>query len=123
VRLLGFVPDVAPAIRAAAIYVVPLRAGSGTRLKILEAMAFGKAIVTTRIGAEGIALEHGVDAVFADDAESFAAAVLRLLDAPDEAARLGAAARAKAVARYDWDAIGAALGPLYSDLAERARQR
>jgi glycosyltransferase involved in cell wall biosynthesis len=118
VRLLGFVPDVAPPIQAAALYVVPLRAGSGTRLKILEAMAFGKAIVTTRIGAEGIALEHEVDAVFADDAESFAAAVLRLLDAPAEAARLGAAAREKAVARYDWEAIGAALGPLYSELAE-----
>ena len=79
--------------------------------------------VTTRIGAEGIALEHGVDAEFADDPATFAAAVLRLLAAPDDAARLGAAAREKAVARYDWDAIGAPLGALYSDLAARARQR
>jgi len=123
VRLLGFVKELAPPITEAALYVVPLRAGSGTRLKILEAMAFGKAIVTTRIGAEGIALEHGVDAEFADDPPTFAAAVLRLLAAPDTAARLGAAARAKAVARYDWDAIGAPLGALYSDLAARARQR
>jgi glycosyltransferase involved in cell wall biosynthesis len=124
VRLLGFVKDVAPHVQDAGIYVVPLRAGSGTRLKILEAMAFGKAIVTTRIGAEGIALRDGVDAVFADSAAEFAAAVLRLLDAPAEVARLGAAARANAQDNYDWSAIAAKLLPIYSRLAEeRARQR
>ena len=124
VRLLGFVKEVAPHVQDAGIYVVPLRAGSGTRLKILEAMAFGKAIVTTRIGAEGITLRDGVDAVFADTPQEFAAAVLRLLDAPQEIARLGAAARATAEAHYDWAAIAANLLPIYSRLAEdHARQR
>jgi polysaccharide biosynthesis protein PslH len=124
VRLLGFVKEVAPHVQDAGIYVVPLRAGSGTRLKILEAMAFGKAIVSTRIGAEGIALRDGVDAVFADSAAEFATAVLRLLDDPAQVARLGAAARANAQANYDWSAIAAKLLPIYSRLAEeRARQR
>ena len=124
VRLLGFVKEVAPHVQDAGIYVVPLRAGSGTRLKILEAMAFGKALVTTRIGAEGIALRDDVDAVFADTPQEFAAAVLRLLDAPQEVARLGAAARANAEAHYDWRAIGAKLLPIYAGLsADQARQR
>jgi len=124
VRLLGFVKEVAPHVQDAGIYVVPLRAGSGTRLKILEAMAFGKAIVTTHIGAEGIALRDGVDAVFADTPQDFAAAVLRLLDAPLEVARLGAAARATAEANYDWQAIAAKLLPIYAGLSEdHARQR
>jgi len=126
VRLAGFVDDVAPHVRDAGVYVVPLRAGSGTRLKILEAMAFGKAIVTTRIGAEGIALRDGVDAVFADTPQEFAAAVVRLLGSADEVSRLGANARATAQAHYDWDAVGAKLAPIYAgvlDGAARARQR
>jgi glycosyltransferase involved in cell wall biosynthesis len=79
VRLLGFVDDLKSVMAEAAVYAVPLRAGSGTRLKVLEAMAFGKAIVTTHIGSEGIALREGENALFADTAEEFAAAVLRLL--------------------------------------------
>lgn len=125
VRVAGFVADLRGAVHAAALYVVPLRAGSGTRLKVLEAMALGKAIVTTHVGAEGIALEDGRDAVFADRAADFAAAVLALLAAPTRAAALGAAARALAEARYGWDAIGRDLCRLYGELLERrhARQR
>ena len=69
VKLAGFVPDLRPLVHAAAVYVVPLRAGSGTRLKVLEAMALGKAIVTTSIGSEGIVLRHGRSALYADDAD------------------------------------------------------
>jgi glycosyltransferase involved in cell wall biosynthesis len=116
VELAGFVPDVRRPVLESAIYVVPLRAGSGTRLKVLEAMALGKAIVTTRIGAEGIELEPGRDALFADDAPGFADAVLRLYDKPDTAARLGTAARQVAERRYGWDAIGRDMLPLYSRL-------
>jgi len=85
---------------------VPRRAGSGTRLKVREAMALGKAIVTTHIGSEGIALEHDHSAVYADDAEAFANATLALLADPERARRLGANARSAAEARYGWDAIG-----------------
>ncbi len=116
VELAGFVPDVRHSILESAIYVVPLRAGSGTRLKVLEAMALGKAIVTTRIGAEGIGLEPGRDALFADHAEDFAAAVLRLFANPDDIARLGLSARQVAERCYGWDAIGHAMLPLYASL-------
>lgn len=120
VELAGFVPDVRQPVLAAAVYVVPLRAGSGTRLKVLEAMALGKAIVTTRTGAEGIGLEPGRDALFADDAQAFADAVLRLLAAPDAVARLGAAARRVAEQRYGWDAIGRSLLQAYDALLASA---
>jgi glycosyltransferase involved in cell wall biosynthesis len=119
VQLLGFVDDLVPVMQEAAVYVVPLRAGSGTRLKVLEAMAFGKAIVTTHIGSEGIALDDGENAVYADSAEDFAAAVVRAMDDPTLVARLGLRARALAVARYDWDAITASMLPAYDDLSPR----
>jgi len=119
VQLLGFVDDLVPVMQEAAVYVVPLRAGSGTRLKVLEAMAFGKAIVTTHIGSEGIALDDGDNAIYADSAADFAAAVLRVMDDPALASRLGARARELAVARYDWDAITASMLPAYEALSPR----
>ncbi|GAA5076084.1 glycosyltransferase family 4 protein [Lysobacter panacisoli] len=116
VTLTGFVDDLRPHVHAASVYVVPLRAGSGTRLKVLEAMALGKAIVTTQVGSEGISLRHGDSAVFADDAESFAQATLALLASPDRAARMGEAARRLAEREYGWDAIGARLLRAYEPL-------
>lgn len=116
VRLAGFVPDVRPYVHAARVYVVPLRAGSGTRLKVLEAMALGKAIVTTRIGSEGIGLVDDDSAIFADDAQDFADAVVALLDDPARASRLGARARACAEADYGWAAIGQRLLACYDSL-------
>jgi polysaccharide biosynthesis protein PslH len=116
VTLAGFVPDLRPFVHAAAVYVVPLRAGSGTRLKVLEAMALGKAIVTTTIGSEGIVLRDGKSALYADDASSFAAAVVTLLESPDLRESLGAAARKCAEQHYGWDAIGRDLLALYEPL-------
>jgi glycosyltransferase involved in cell wall biosynthesis len=121
VRLPGFVEDLESAIHHADVYVVPLRTGSGTRLKVLEAMAFGKPIVTTHIGAQGIDLEPGAEALFAHSAEDFAAAVLRLIANPHEAARLGAAARAKAQRLYDWNTIGRQVVSIYSELLQESR--
>jgi glycosyltransferase involved in cell wall biosynthesis len=114
VRLTGFVPDLSTIVQDAAACVVPLCSGSGTRLKVLEAMAFGKAIVTTSIGAEGIELEPGRDAIFADDADDFARAVVDLLGNPEAAVRLGAAARTRAEVQYDWHGIEASLRDIYS---------
>lgn len=116
VTLAGFVDDLRPHVHAATVYVVPLRAGSGTRLKVLEAMALGKAIVTTSVGSEGIALRHRESALFADDAESFAQAIIALLDSREQVARLGAAARCLAEAEYGWDAIGSRLLGCYDEL-------
>ena len=109
VALAGFVPDLRPLVHDAAVYVVPLRIGSGTRLKVLEAMALGKPIVTTHVGSEGILLRHDESALYADDADDFAAATLDLLAHPERASRLGKAARACAEAHYGWDAIGRGL--------------
>jgi len=119
VELAGFVTDVRRPVLESAVYVVPLRAGSGTRLKVLEAMALGKAIVSTHIGAEGIELEPDRDALFADDAEDFAQAVLSLFDDPTRAARLGAAARLAAERRYSWTVIGEAMLDVYGPLMTR----
>ena len=116
VKLAGFVPDLRPLVHAAAVYVVPLRAGSGTRLKVLEAMALGKAIVTTAIGSEGIVLRHGRSALYADDATTFAKAVVSLLGSPALRSELGTAARACAENHYGWDAIGLDLLAFYEPL-------
>lgn len=116
VDVTGFVDDLRPLVQRASVYVVPLRMGSGTRLKVLEAMAFGKAIVTTTIGSEGIDLEHGIHGEFADDAQAFADRILALLDDPARRAALGSAARRLVEARYGWDAIGDAMLPHYERL-------
>lgn len=121
VQLAGFVPDLRPWVHAAAVYVVPLRAGSGTRLKVLEAMALGKAIVTTSVGSSGIDLEHGVEAVFADDAEAFANEIVCLLESPHRRRALGLAARKRAETDYGWNAIGQRLLARYDRLLQETR--
>ncbi len=123
VQFTGFLDDLRPTVHAATVYIVPLRIGSGTRLKVLEAMAMGKAIVSTRIGAEGIGLRDGVDALLADTPEEFAAAVCRLLDDAPLRHQLGVAARATAEARFGWDAIGETLLSVYTELLAEPRQR
>ncbi|HEY9403723.1 MAG TPA: glycosyltransferase family 4 protein, partial [Pyrinomonadaceae bacterium] len=104
VEVTGTVPSVVEHLREAAVFVVPLRVGGGTRLKIFEAMAAGKAVVSTTIGAEGLDVRHGENILLADDAESFARDLVRLLGDEAERARLEQAASALA-ARYDWTVI------------------
>jgi glycosyltransferase involved in cell wall biosynthesis len=105
VTLTGWVEDVRPYIGGASVYVAPLRMGGGTRLKLLEAMAMGRAIVTTRLGAEGYPVTHGRELLLADEPADFAAAVVVLLRAPERRAELGQAARAFVERRYDWRVI------------------
>jgi sugar transferase (PEP-CTERM/EpsH1 system associated) len=116
VQITGAVPDVRPFIADAAVYVVPLRMGSGTRLKVLEAMAMGKAIVSTARGVEGIALEPERDALIADDPDAFARAVIALLRDPARRRALGASARVRAEADYDWRKIIPAFDQIYSNI-------
>ena len=94
VELTGFVPDLRPHLAEAAAVVVPLRLGGGTRLKIVEAMAMGKAIVSTTLGAEGIEAVPGRDLLIEDQPAAFANAVNRLLAEPGLAARIGQSATA-----------------------------
>ena len=109
----GFVDDIRPVVARAAIYVVPMRVGGGTRLKVLDAMAQGKAIVSTTLGAEGIDATAGEHFELADDPASFAACVVKLLRDPTERARLGAAARKRIEEKYAWSALGEKLGRIY----------
>jgi glycosyltransferase involved in cell wall biosynthesis len=104
VNVTGGVPSVVDHLREAAVCVVPLRVGGGTRLKIFEAMAAGKAVVSTTVGAEGLDLHDGRDVVLADTASRFADAVIDLLRDPARRRRLEIAATELA-ARYDWSVI------------------
>ena len=105
VTLTGWVEDARPYIAQAAVYVAPLRIGGGTRLKLLEAMATGKPVVATRLGAEGYPVTHGRELLLADTAVDFAAAVVALLRAPERRAELGRVARAFVEQHYDWRTI------------------
>jgi glycosyltransferase involved in cell wall biosynthesis len=102
VQLTGTVDDVRPFIERAAVYVVPLRIGGGTRLKIYEALAMGKAVVSTSIGAEGLPLEEGVHIVRADDPDSFARQVLKLMQNPALRQQMASAGRELMEQKYSW---------------------
>ena len=104
VEVTGTVPSVVDYLRRASVFVVPLRIGGGTRIKIYEGMAVGKATVSTRTGAEGLDVTHGQDIVLADDPTSFANAIVRLLKDETERRRYEAAAAATA-RKYDWPVI------------------
>jgi glycosyltransferase involved in cell wall biosynthesis len=121
VEVTGSVPNVVDHLRAAAVVVVPLRVGGGTRLKIYEAMAAGKAVVSTSIGAEGLDVHDGTDVMLADDPGAFAQATIVLLRDADlrrayerEAARLAA--------KYDWSAIGERFADVLAMVARPGRQ-
>ena len=120
VELTGFVSDLRPHVAAAAAIVVPLRLGGGTRLKIVEAMAMGKAIVSTTLGAEGIEAVAGRDILLEDEPGAFAEAVNRLLVEPDLAARIGRSARQLAMERYGWSEAARTLEGFYRQVMEKA---
>jgi len=118
VELTGFVPDLRPHLASAAAVVVPLRLGGGTRLKIVEAMSMGKAIVSTTLGAEGIDASSGRDILIEDQPEAFANAVCRLLADPGLAARIGQSARQLAVQHYAWSSAAQALEGFYRQILD-----
>jgi glycosyltransferase involved in cell wall biosynthesis len=100
----GRVDSVLPYLYEASVFVVPLRIGGGTRLKIYEAMAAGKAVVSTSVGAEGLDVRHGDNILLADDAKSFAESVVELLTKDEVRTRLGENA-SRLAAQYDWAII------------------
>lgn len=102
----GAVPSVLPFYGNAAVAIVPLRSGGGTRLKILEAMAAGTPVVSTTVGAEGLDLTQGEHLLLADDAASFAAAIQRLLADPELRAAIGRRARQHVERHFDWGIMG-----------------
>jgi len=104
VEVTGRVPSVVDHLREAAVFVVPLRVGGGTRLKIFEAMAAGKAVVSTAVGAEGLEVHDGRDVILADGPARFADAVIGLLQDPERRRRFESAA-SELAARFDWSVI------------------
>lgn len=120
VDVVGLVEDLRPHLASAAAVVVPLRLGGGTRLKIVEAMAMGRPIVSTALGAEGIDAVPERHLLIADDPARFAAAVTRLLDDPALGARLGSAARELAVRRYSWSAAASSLERFFGEIRDRS---
>jgi glycosyltransferase involved in cell wall biosynthesis len=109
IHVTGTVADVRPEIAAAAVYVVPLRAGGGTRLKIFEALAMAKTVVSTTVGAEGLGITPGRHFVSADDPAVFAREVVSLLRDPERRRRLGQAGRSLVEACFSWPTIGRAF--------------
>ena len=115
VEVTGRVPSVVEHLREAAVVVVPLRIGGGTRIKIYEAMAAGKAVVSTAVGAEGLDVHHGQDIVLSDGPANFSDEVTTLLRDASARSRLGNAARGLAL-KYGWPVIGAEFGRILQNV-------
>ncbi len=113
ITITGYVDDVRPYLAGATGYVAPLRVGGGTRLKLLEAMAMRKPIVSTTVGAEGFPVVNGQELILADEPELFAQAVLALLADPARRNRLAASGCAFAHAHYGWDSLVPQLERVY----------
>jgi glycosyltransferase involved in cell wall biosynthesis len=118
IHVTGTVDDVRAFYASAVAAVVPLRSGSGTRLKILEAMAAGVPVVSTRLGAEGIDAEDDVHLLLADTGPEIAAAVNRVASSAETRSRLSQAARELVCNVYDWSVIGKQLCALHEELVE-----
>ncbi|CAN5608371.1 glycosyltransferase family 4 protein [soil metagenome] len=123
IELTGYLPDIRPMVQEAHCFVAPLRIGGGTRLKILDAWAMGKAVVSTSIGCEGLAIRDGENIIVRDTPESFAQAVCTVLQDGPLRTRLGAAARRTAETLYNWDIIGSAMIRHYHSVMQQVGVR
>jgi glycosyltransferase involved in cell wall biosynthesis len=112
----GFVEDVRPYMAKGEVYIIPLWIGGGIRGKALEAMAMKKPIVTTNVGCESIQLKHEESALFADTAEEFARAVVRLFNDKSLREKLALQAHANVLRFYDWSKQGEALNKVFEML-------
>lgn len=117
ITLTGLVPAVLPYLQATSVFVVPLRMGSGTRLKVLQAMAVGRPIVSTTIGAQGLSITDGEELFLADTAKEFARAVIRIQENPEQMAAMGEKARAFVRQHYDWSVLIPQVQAIYRGLA------
>jgi sugar transferase (PEP-CTERM/EpsH1 system associated) len=123
IEVTGRVDDVRPYIERAAAYIVPLRIGGGTRLKIYEAMAMEKAIISTTIGAEGLPVKDGTELLLADTPELFAEAITRVLSDNALASDLGNRAAATVRAKFGWERVAARFGEICEETLALARTR
>jgi len=122
VNFVGGVDDVRDELRRASIVVVPLRIGGGTRIKILEAMASGRAVISTSIGAEGLNVQNGVHLRTADEPARFAETAVALLHSPEDRRHLAAAGRKLVENEYSWDRSAQVLESAWLEIAQAARR-
>jgi polysaccharide biosynthesis protein PslH len=113
IDITGYVEDLQPYLEETAVFIVPLHAGGGMRVKILDAWCWGLPVVSTTIGAEGLAARHEENLLLADSAEAFAAAVVRLLNSPQQAEEIGRGGRQTVEMQYDWRHIYQAWDKIY----------
>jgi sugar transferase (PEP-CTERM/EpsH1 system associated) len=118
-QLTGWVQDVRPFISQRAVYIVPLRIGGGTRLKIFEAMSMAKPVVSTSIGAEGLPVTNGEHLLLADDPATFAETTVRLLGDASRRAQLGQAARRLVEENYSWARVSEAFAQVLKNVIGR----
>jgi glycosyltransferase involved in cell wall biosynthesis len=111
----GYIDEPTPHLTETAVFIVPLMAGGGMRVKILDAWAWGLPVVSTSIGAEGIRCRTGEDILIADDEDAFAGAVLDLLMAPEVARGLGSGGRSTVERFYDWRKTYQAWDNIYAE--------
>jgi len=123
VHPVGNVDRVQPYLARAACSVVPIRTGGGTRLKILESWALGKAVVTTTVGGEGLAIRDGETAIVRDDPSELATSIVRVLDDRALRERLGKQGRLEVERKYTWDAVGREMRGRYEELMQSASER
>jgi glycosyltransferase involved in cell wall biosynthesis len=116
VTITGAVDDVRPWLAWSPVVICPVVTGSGIKNKVLEALAMGRALVSTTVGAAGLGLTPGENVIFADSADAFAAAVLGLLSNPSTREEMAARGRAFVEANYDWRALGRKLLRLWAEL-------
>ena len=121
IRVTGSVPDVRPHLEEASAFIVPIRIGGGTRLKIYEAMAMELPVVSTTIGAEGLPLRAGVDAVIADEPAAFAAAVVSVLRDPAQAAHIGRTGAERVRREFSWQRVASAFGEICEAVTSQHR--
>jgi glycosyltransferase involved in cell wall biosynthesis len=122
VDVTGTVEDVRDFMAEAAVYIVPLRIGGGTRLKIFEALAMAKAVVSTAVGAEGLPLSDGTHFLQADEPRAFADAVIGLLQDPERCRRIGTAGRQLVEEHYSWARVAREFESLIASAIETIQQ-
>lgn len=123
VQLTGWVDDIRPFVAQGAVCIVPLRIGGGTRLKIFEAMAMSKAVISTSVGAEGLPVRSGENILLADTPKDFAQAVLSLLRDPSQRQRFGSAARTLVEENYGWRKIAESFAGVLAGVVSSHRPR
>lgn len=118
IKVHGYVDDIRMYIQQAAVFIAPIRSGSGTKIKVLNAMALEKAVVTTSIGAEGIKVKPDEDIMIADTPQEFAEKTIYLLRHPEEAKIMGSKGRAVIEKHYSWESIGMKMYKVYEEVSQ-----